>query len=98
MRAAAHVVWEMNDRECALMVAVDGAIRMYVEYCEATRDCLWFFVQRFGGISCCLMLMVVWVTDRGSWKQKELDACGCAYYTMWIGADHFNLHLTPALP
>ena len=58
MRAAARVVWEMNDRECALMVVVVGVISMYVECCEATRDCLWFFVQQFRWISCCLVLMV----------------------------------------
>ena len=50
MRAAAHVVWEMNDRECALMMSVVGVIRMYVECCEATRDCVWFYVQQFGGL------------------------------------------------
>ena len=54
MHAAAHVVWEMNDRECALMVVVVGVIRVYVEYCEAPRDYLWFFVQRFR------LLVAVW--------------------------------------
>ena len=44
LRAAAHVDWAMNDRECDLVVAVFGVIRMYVECCEAMRNC--FMVLR----------------------------------------------------
>ena len=50
LRAAAHVVLEMNDRECDLMVVVVGVISLYVECCEATRDYVWFCVQRFWGL------------------------------------------------
>ena len=44
MRAAAHVDWAMNDRECDLVVAVFGVISVYVECCEALRNC--FMVLR----------------------------------------------------
>ena len=40
--------WEMNDRECALVVVMVGVISMYVECCDAMRDYLWFYVRRFG--------------------------------------------------
>ena len=51
MRAAAHVVWETNDWECDFVaVVVVCVIRLYVECCEAMRDCEWFCVQRFGGL------------------------------------------------
>ena len=48
MRAAAYVVWEMNFRECDLVVVVVGVISGYVECSEATRNYLWFCVQRLG--------------------------------------------------
>ena len=50
------------------MNAVKQRETVYGSVCSGLRDWLLFDADGF-----------VWLTDRGSWKQKELGAYRCAY-------------------